>query len=364
VLARRHPRGRRTALLAGLVVTGATASAVLVSGAHGSTPAPSGPAPKITRQFSPAHASRCDAPPASPLAYNYPVKPFTVQHPIRGYFGDPRTGPVTPHAVLAPGAPGAFNFHNGIDVVAATGTPVYPVVSGVAHIGYADEVIVRTADRRTFQYFHIYPSIQDGQRVTAYRTVLGRLQPSYMHVHLTEIDGYRVHNPLDPGHLGPYRDTTLPTVDAVQFTGSDGLPADPLRLKGAVDVAADAHDMPAMPIIGSWPGLGVTPALVIRWGLRTASGNVVIPEHTVADFRKNEPPNQDFWKVYAPGTHQNDYTAERTQPFRSPGRYLFRLTPASLETRILPNATYVLTVRVEDTCGNRSSLSEWVAVKN
>ncbi|MGZ4385962.1 MAG: hypothetical protein ACXVZO_03460 [Gaiellaceae bacterium] len=357
---------RRHRVLLAMLLSSATAAglAPLAPGAHGSTPSRPAATPKITRQFSPARGSRCDMPPSSPLSYNYPVKPFTSQHPIRGYFGDPRTGPVTAHAVFAPGAPGAFNFHNGIDVVAATGTPVYPVVSGVARIGYADEVIVHTADHRTFQYFHIWPSIRQGQQVVAYKTVLGHLQAGYMHVHLSEIDGYRVHNPLDPGHLGPYQDTTLPSVDGIQFSDARGQVADGLQLRGSVDIAADAHDMPAMPIIGSWPGLGVTPALVVRWGLRTVTGGVVIPEHTVADFRRNEPPNQDFWKVYAAGTHQNDYTAEKAQPFRTPGRYLFRLTPSAIETRVLPNGVYVLTVKVADTCGNRSSLSEWVTVKN
>lgn len=52
----------------------------------------------------------------------------------------------------SPEAKGSFNFHNGVDIVAATGTPVYPVVSGVVEeLRYDDEVTVQTNDARRFQ---------------------------------------------------------------------------------------------------------------------------------------------------------------------------------------------------------------------
>jgi hypothetical protein len=315
------------------------------------------------RSYHRAWHSACDAPPLSPDAYNYPIRPFDRQHPIRSNFGDPRTDPLSAYEAYAPGALGSFNFHNGVDIEAATGTPVYPVVSGVAKIGYADEVIVRTADHRTFQYFHIRPVVHDGQRVLAYRTLLGRVEPGYLHVHLTEIDGTVVHNPLDPGHLEPYRDHTLPVVEGIRYTGLLGPPLDSQHLVGLVEIAAEAHDMPALPISSRLPGFGVTPALV-AWRLAREHGRVVIPERIVADFRKTEPPNRDFWSVYAPGTHQNDYLAERHHFIGSPGAYLFRLTRAPLDTRRLPDGRYVVTVSAADTCGNRSSLSQTITIAN
>src|SRR5580765_2425787 len=49
-------------------------------------------------------------------AYNWPVKPFGRQHPVRGFLNDPRIG-----------GHGSRAFHFGIDVAAADGTPVYAV---------------------------------------------------------------------------------------------------------------------------------------------------------------------------------------------------------------------------------------------
>jgi hypothetical protein len=39
--------------------------------------------------------------PAAAAAYSWPVRPFNKQHPIRGFFGDPRT--VFENGVLAGG---------------------------------------------------------------------------------------------------------------------------------------------------------------------------------------------------------------------------------------------------------------------
>ena len=158
------------------------------------------------RAWSPARSSPCGRPQTGPLVYHWPVKPFDRQHPIRGFFGDPRTVALGESELgdSTPLTPGSYTFHNGIDIAAATGTAVYPVVSGRAGIGYADEVIVVTGDGRTFQYFHIRPTIARGQQVVAGKTIIGYVLPGWLHVHLSEIDGFRVHNPLDPGHLEPY----------------------------------------------------------------------------------------------------------------------------------------------------------------
>ena len=47
-----------------------------------------------------------------------------------------------------------------------------------------------------------------------------------------------------------------------------------------------------------------------------------------------------------------------------PGRFLFKLTHASLDTRRLANGAYVATVTAIDESGNRSTLSERVEVWN
>jgi len=343
-----------------IVVGGCAVFALLFVGAGGR--APEAAASVSTESI--ARSSRCDRPPASALAYGWPVKPFRRQHPVRGNFGDPRT--LTSEVDLGadtPRSPGSFTFHNGVDISAPTGTPVYPVVSGIARIGYGDEVIVATNDDRVFQYFHIRPSIRPEQRVIAYRTVLGRVRPEWLHVHLTEIDGFRVHNPADPGHLEPYHDHTAPQVVALDFDARDGDTLDPNRLHGRILIAADAKDTPPLPVPGAWLVHPVAPALV-RWRMTAANGTVVVPWTTVADFRHTEPPNRDFWHVYAAGTYQNFPVFGHHYFFGHPGRYLFNLTPKRLDTTRLPDGDYHITVRAADVCGNRGTLSQQVRIRN
>jgi hypothetical protein len=251
-----------------------------------------------------------------PLTYHYPIQPFLVQHPIRGNFGDPRT--IQPNSDVPIGTPGAasVSFHNGVDISAATGTAVYPVVSGIARIGYGDEVIVGTYDGRLFQYFHVKPAVRPGRRVIAYRTVIGHVLPGVLHVHLSEIDGFQVHNPADPGHLEPYADTTIPTVFNVSYSDAAGTSLDRRSLHGRVFIAANAEDEPPLPVPLPWFGFPVTPALV-TWRLTTGNGRLVVPDTVTADFRHTEPGNRFFWTVYAPGTFQNypdDTAPERQLP--------------------------------------------------
>jgi murein DD-endopeptidase MepM/ murein hydrolase activator NlpD len=93
---------------------------------------------------------------AAPAAagYGWPIAPFREPHPVRGTFGEPRTVYTHPSAFqpqLEREQPeGAFAFHDGIDIAAAAGTPVYPVVSGRVSSVRGRRVIVATADGRSF----------------------------------------------------------------------------------------------------------------------------------------------------------------------------------------------------------------------
>ena len=335
--------------------------AVLTGGA---APASAGAGGRsAVRTSLPARRTRCNRVAHSPFAYHYPIRPFRRQHPIRGNFGDPRTLANEAFGTDTPRSPGSFTFHNGIDISAPTGTRVYAVVSGYARIGYGDEVIVVSTDDRVFQYFHIRPRIEPGQFVTAGRTVLGRVLPEWHHVHLTEIDGFRAHNPVDPGHLEPYADHTVPVVTELQFRDVDGEDIDPEKLRGRVVIVANAKDIPPVPVPGEWFGFPVTPAMV-SWSLRNADGKVVVPLTTVADFRHTEPSNRHFWDVYAAGTYQNFPVFAHHFFFHHSGRYLFDLTPTPLDTSHLANGTYVVTAVAGDVCGNRGSLSEPITIAN
>ena len=104
---------------------------------------------------------------SSASAYPWPFKPFNKQHPIRGFFGDPRT--VYENGILA-GAfdgPAFISFHQGVDISAPNGTPIYAVATGKMHYLGAATLNLVTNHDVTFQYFHIIPIVGEGQVVTA-----------------------------------------------------------------------------------------------------------------------------------------------------------------------------------------------------
>jgi hypothetical protein len=304
--------------------------------------------------------------PSGAGAYSWPFKPFNKQHPIRGFFGDPRT--VFGNGVLSGGfdGPGFFSFHQGVDISAPNGTPVYPVMSGVAHyLGAAtlnvNAGMVRGTDV-TFQYFHITPVVGEGQQVIARKTVLGYVQPPYGHVHITEIDGTHAVNPLQRGHLEPYVDRTRPTIRTTVFSNAAGAIETPLGLCGRVQIAVDAFDRQPVPVPGSFHDLPVAPALV-QWSVSRLNGKVVIPLRTAADFRQTLPPNSRFSDVYAKGTYENSPRFGPQQYTAMPGRYLFLLAPA-FDTTSLANGAYELTVRVADIRNNRAVQTDRFSVLN
>src|SRR5262249_21499258 len=233
-------------------------------------------------------------------AYGWPIAPFDLQHPIRGYFGDPRIdGP-------------ARSFHSGVDIAAPAGTPVYPVMSGRAEIEH--RMVVAVFGAREFSYWHIVPSVHSGEWVTAHHTVLGHITARWLHVHLIEWAGGVPINPLHRGGLEPYADHTRPSIDRIIFD-RNGQVLDTAAVAGTVSIILDAHDEPALPVPPPWANLPVAPAL-IRW--RILSGeNVVRSWETALDFRGALPPAREFDDVYAPGTYENGPN--------EPGRYRFYL---------------------------------------
>ena len=259
---------------------------------------------------------------------------------------------------------GTFLFHNGIDISAPDGTAVYPVVSGTVTHAAGLTVTVRTHDNRAFMYVHIVPLVTVGQPVIAQQTTLGYIAALYGHVHLTEIRGHQVWNPLAKGGIAPYEDLTNPTVRAIYIRRWNSLePLNPSGVCGKVSIAADAYDTQTRPVRGEFAGFPVAPAL-LTWSvtrvnttrrLAAASGGV--------DFRTTLPRSKDFWSVYARGTYQNGPRFGRRQ-YRMAGLFMFQLTRQGLETRDLPNGTYKVAVRAFDIKGNEGSLVRKFRIAN
>jgi hypothetical protein len=145
--------------------------------------------------------------------------------------------------------------------------------------------------------------VNRGQWVVAEQTILGTVKPRYCHVHLAEIDWHHVHNPLDPGHLMPYRDWTTPQAVGLYIDNGGGprpLVAGHLGARDRLVVAAT--DRPVLPVLGPMAGLPQVPALV-EW--RLVHGGIPTAWKVDADFRLTLPPPRAYWQIYAPGTYQN-----------------------------------------------------------
>jgi hypothetical protein len=298
---------------------------------------------------------------ANASAYPWPIKPFHSQHPIRANFGDPRTR--FWNTMLTDGlqGPGLFQFHNGVDIAAPEGTPVYPIVSGTARLIDGAAVLVRSPGHK-FQYFHIIPTVHNGQRVVAQRTVLGHVMHAANHVHLTEIRGRRVWNPLAQGGLAPYTDRTAPQVDGIFARPRASLvPIESNTLCGTVSLVAAAHDTPPLRVPGTFAGYPVSPAYV-TWSLTMLAGLTYIPTVPAADFRTTLPLVRNFWNVYARGSYQN---APRfsNQQFQMPGRFIYNLAQ-TFDTRSYPNGGYEVRVHVSDMRGNWSEGVQQFRIEN
>jgi len=278
-----------------------------------------------------AAAAALAAPTAASPSYQWPLKPFDRPHAVRGYFNDPRED--------FAGAEPSDSFHFGIDISAADGAAVYAVEAGRVErpAGSLNET---TASGHDFGYWHVEPAVAEGEHVEAGQ-LIGHVERGWGHVHLAEnVNGVFL-NPLRPGGLAPYVDTTSPTIAALTITRA-GKPVSPAHVSGVVSLTCDAYDIPPLRPPVPWRDSRVTPAL-IRWRIYRADGRAATRWRTAIDFRLGLLPNVLYNLVYAPGTRQN--RAGR------PGRYVFYLK-LGWQSAKLPNGDYRLKVGAWDTRGN------------
>jgi hypothetical protein len=263
------------------------------------------------------HSAPTPQPPER-YAYAWPVKPFRQQHPVRGFFGDPR--------IANDGE--SRQFHFGIDISAPNGTPVYATLTGTAYIHplHATTIGVVGSGGVEFSYWHVVPSVRTGQWVVAYRTVIGHIEEPYGHVHFSEKRYGRYLNPLRPGALGPYADDTRPTIRSVRIVGGE--------------LIAEAYDETPLAVPRPWYDLPVMPALV-RW--RVLGRGSAREWRTVVDFRLTIPSASAFDEIWAPGTTQNHV--------RAPGHYRLVLAHSLHD---LPAGRFDVAVAARDTRENGS----------
>jgi hypothetical protein len=278
-------------------------------------------------------------------AYGWPLKPFHQQHPVRGFFGDPRVDWEVPHVRRA------YRFHFGIDISGADGALVYATASGRIVVE-GETVYITRPDGVRLEYWHVVPTAKSGTWATAYRTVVGHIADGWAHVHFSEWrDGGYV-NPLRRGAMSPFVDATSPAVRRVRVQ-RDGVRVNRYHVTGRVDLVAECTDVSPMAVPAPWNDKPVVPALV-RWRL-TRTGRTILDWRTAADFRRNIPGPAAFWDVYARGTTQN-------RPYR-PGQY-FLLLRRGWDSSSVPNGIYRLEIAAEDAAGNLARRSQRIVVAN
>ncbi len=248
-------------------------------------------------------------------SYDWPLKPFDRQHPVRAFLNDPRIG----HE-------GGRAFHFGIDVSAPDGTAVYAVEGGEVYFDSPRAIAVVAPDRsHSFGYWHIVPVVKSHEIVRRHQ-LLGHIETGWEHVHFAERRGGVYVNPLRNGGLGPYADHTAPTVAEIALAGSD--------------LVVTAYDTPDLRVPGGWADEPVTPAL-LRW--RVVGSHGAGAWRTAADFRAAMLPHTDFQRVYTPETRQN-HKGE-------PGCFSFYLQ-RGWSGSDLAGGTVTVQVEASDTAGN------------
>jgi hypothetical protein len=273
------------------------------------------------------------------IPYPWPVKPFDRQHPVRGYFNDPRIQDAS-HA-----------FHFGIDVCAPDGTAVYAVAPGTVFIedkGHA--VAVQHADGRVFAYWHVAPAVTQHQFVELHQ-LIGHIEPTWGHVHLAESRRKRYVDPLRPGALTPFTDVGNPTVSKIMFRhGTVEIP--PAHLVGTAMICCVAYDTTPLAVPPPWAHMPVTPVL-LRYRI-VRNGKSVVPWRKGVDLRTFRTPDA-FHVLFGPDTRQNHPN--------KPGHYVYNLAH-DWNTAEHPNGRYRIDVEASDIHGNKGISNLGFTIEN
>jgi hypothetical protein len=238
-----------------------------------------------------------------------------------------------------------------LDIDARNFQPVYAIQSGYAHIRYPGTPDVNV-DVGSFYYWHVTPAVHDGQYVTAYKTVLGKILYGFKHVAFSEIGPQGQYlNPLRPGaSLLPYTDTEPPIIGIPQIY-SDGR-----VIVGAFDPQShiDYHSTYETPVLApaalAWRLYNSANRAVtgLQWALR---GSQVYPPGLVP-------------RVFAPGAKNPGFGCFYAHRICIPN-WVYWLAGGMTERlplSSLASGRYRLTVYAWDWAGNTSALDYWIRI--
>lgn len=274
----------------------------------------------------------CTPPGAIP---GWPIRPFHTQHAIRAGLNELRPA----------------NFHVAVDIDANDFQPVYAIQSGYVRIRYRrapDENV----DVGQFDYWHLNPTVVNGQYAVAYKTELGTVKYNFKHVAFSEIGpGGQYLNPLRPGgSLRPYTDADVPII-AVPHLFADGR------------VTVGAFDPQSFADQGATYETPVLAPAALAWRLFDSRGREITGLHWALRGSQNYPPAVKPL-IFAPGAANPGYNCFAFRRVCVP-KWVYWLAGGLTEP--LPLASlrrgrYRMTVYAWDWAGNSSALDNWITV--
>jgi hypothetical protein len=257
----------------------------------------------------------------------WPIRPFHKQHAIRAGINELRPA----------------NFHVAVDIEAQNFEPVYAIQSGFAQIRYPGTGDVNV-DVGSFDYWHIAPTVSNGQYVVAYRTKIGRVLHGFGHLALSEGSPSDYLNPLRPGgSLRPDKDSEPPVIGTPRVFGDGRV------IVGAFDpqsfVQKESYETPVM-----------APSS-LAWRLYNSRGRALTGLAWAMRGSQNYPPSLKP-VIFAPGARNPGFFCFYRR-VRCIPNWVYRLAGGLTEPLALSSLApgrYRLTVYAWDWSGNTSAL--------
>jgi hypothetical protein len=262
--------------------------------------------------------------------HGWPLKPFHQQHAIRAGIDEVRPA----------------NLHVAVDIQANNFEPVYAIQSGYAESAATGSYGDYKVNVGRFTYWHIVPSVADGQWVTAYRTIIGHVENGHGHIAFEELGDNNYLNPLRPGGpLRPYTDTVAPVI------GHPDIYPDGRVIVPAFDPQSFVHQQSYLTPVLALAGLA--------WRLYNAQGRPLTGLEWALRASGYLPPSLKF-VIFAPGAMNPGYACFATQFICKPN-WVYNLAgglTGPLPINDLVPGHYRLSVYAWDFHGNESALDD------
>lgn len=262
----------------------------------------------------------------------WPLRPFHRQHAIRAGINELRPA----------------NFHVAVDIQANNFQPTYAIESGYATTAATGSYGDYKVTVGGFTYWHIVPTVSDGQWVIAYKTEIGAVENGSGHIAFQQgtDDGYL--NPLRPGGpLLPYTDTEPPII-GVPHVFPDGR-----VIVGAFDPQSFIHKQ-------SFETPVLAPA-ALAWRLYNARGRPLTGlEWAMRGTGYISPSLKPV--IFAPGASNPGWNCFYTQ-LRCIPNWVYNLAGGFTEplpVQRLHPGRYRLAVYAWDWADNKSAFDDWI----